>query len=199
MRKLAATLCLTLAVLLGSVSISTSGALKRGLSAYKSGNYATALREWTPLAKRGNKVAQNNLGVMYRKGKGVPRDHKTAVQWFKLAAKQGFARAQLHLGDMYSKGQGVPQDHKTAVNWYRLAAEQGHAKSQSILGWMYAQGYGVVKDKVYAHMWFNIAVSNGQKDVLKNRNAVAKELTPADFAAAQKLARECVRKNYKGC
>ena len=56
MRKLAATFCLTLAVLLGSVSISMSGALKRGLSAYKSGNYATALREWTRLPNEGIKL-----------------------------------------------------------------------------------------------------------------------------------------------
>ena len=28
---------------------------------------------------------------------------------------------------------------------------------------------------------------------------VAEQMTPADFSAVQKLARECVRKKYKGC
>ena len=48
----------------------------RGVVAYESGNYATALREWTPLAEQGLVEAQYNLGQMYYKGKGVPKDNK---------------------------------------------------------------------------------------------------------------------------
>ena len=39
-----------------------------GLAAYKRGDYATALREWRPLAAQGDAKAQNNLGVMYAWG-----------------------------------------------------------------------------------------------------------------------------------
>ena len=52
---------------------------------------------------------------------------------------------------------------------------------------------------VYAHMWSNIAASSGNKVATKNRDIVEKLMTPADISAAQKLARECVRKKYKGC
>ena len=38
-----------------------------GLAAAKRGDYATALREWRPLAKQGDADAQYNLGVMYDK------------------------------------------------------------------------------------------------------------------------------------
>ena len=38
-----------------------------------------------------------------------------------------------------------------------------------------------------------------QNKSLQNRDDVAKEMTPADISTAQKLARECVRKKYKGC
>jgi len=31
------------------------------------------------------------------------------------------------------------------------------------------------------------------------RDLVAKEMTPSQIQEAQRLARECVRKNYKGC
>jgi TPR repeat protein len=85
------------------------------------------------------------------------------------------------------------------VKWYRLAAEQGHADAQNNLGWMYGNGTGVIQDNVYAHMWFNIAASSGDEDASKNRDSVAKRMTPADISTAQKLARECVRKKYKGC
>ena len=64
---------------------------------------------------------------------------------------------------------------------------------------MYAFGQGVLKDYVYAHMWGNLAASNGNEKGGKLRDFVEKEMTPAQIADAQKLARECVRKKYKGC
>jgi hypothetical protein len=140
-----------------------SADFQKGLTAYQSGDYATALREWTPLAKQGNALAQSNLGGMYDEGKGVP------------------------------------QDYKTAVKWYRLAAEQGNANAQGNLGALYAFGEGVLKDYVYAHMWLNIVASNGNEGDGKLRDFVAKQMTPPQLKTAQKLARECVRKKYKGC
>ena len=100
---------------------------------------------------------------------------------------------------MYNEGKGVPQDYKTAVKWYRLAAKQGYANAQGNLGVMYALGKGVLKDYVYAHMWGNLAASNGNELGAKLRDFVEKKMTPADLSTAQKLARECVRKKYKGC
>jgi hypothetical protein len=199
MKPLTATICLTLVLLLGSTWVSWSADFQKGFAAYQSGDYATALSEWTPLAKQGDAPAQHNLGVMYENGQGVPQDYKIAVKWYRLAAEQGDAFAQSNLGLMYRQGQGVPQDDKTAVKWYRLAAEQGYASAQTNLGYMYGKGQGVVQDNVYAHMWWNIAASSGDKSSVKNRDIVAKRMTPSDISTAQKLARECVRKNYKGC
>ena len=58
MRRLTAILCLTVAVLLGSVGVSESADYQKGLDAAKRGDYATALREWQPLAEQGNASAQ---------------------------------------------------------------------------------------------------------------------------------------------
>ena len=44
--------------------------------------------------------AQNNLGVMYYSGEGVPRDTAKAAEWFKKAAAQGNADAQANLDAM---------------------------------------------------------------------------------------------------
>ena len=216
MRNLTATLCLTLTLFLGSIGVSESADFQKGYSAYQSGDYATALREWTPLAKQGDAKAQSNLGLMYSYGQGVPQDYKTAVKWWKLAAKQGDASAQTSLGAGYAKGNGVLQDYKTAVKWYRLAAEQGNTDAQNNLGGMYERGRGVIKDFLYGHMWWNIAASSGHKNAVKNRDIAAKRMMPFQLeiaqklarklewveaypCIAQKLARECVRKKYKGC
>jgi TPR repeat protein len=103
------------ALLSGGVSLSAD--FEKGFAAYNSGDYATALREFKPLAKQGDARAQNNLSLMFAFGRGVPQDDKTAVKWFKLSAKQGYANAQSNLGAMYVYGLGVPQDNKIAVKW----------------------------------------------------------------------------------
>ena len=116
-----------------------------------------------------------------------------------LAAEQGHAYAQLLLGTMYEEGRGVSQDYKRAAGWFTLAAEQGEADAQLLLSTMYGLGHGVIRDYVYAHMWWNIAASQGYKDAMENRDIVAKHMSPSQIETAKKLARECVRKNYKGC
>jgi len=101
---------------------------------------------------------------------------------------------------MYRNGQGVPKNYKIAAKWLRLAAEQGDAGAQTNLGNAYGRGQGVIQDNVYAHMWFNIAASSGRfKIASKNRDNIAKRMTPSQLEKAQDLARECVRKKYKGC
>ena len=84
-------------------------------------------------------------------------------------------------------------DYKAAVKWYRLAAAKGVALAQFNLGAMYDNGHGVAQDYVRAHMWYNISASNGVD--AKNRDLIAKEMTPAQLEEAQKLAREWVAKH----
>ncbi len=131
-----------------------------GVAAYNRGDFATAIREWRPLAEQGNAKAQYNLGFMYRNGQGVPQDDAEAVKWYRKAAEQGNAKAQNDLGFMYSKGKGVPQDYVQAHMWYNLAASS------------FPLGGG---DRLKA---------------VKNYNIVAERMTPAQISEAQKLARE---------
>ena len=91
---------------------------------------------------------------------------------------------------MYQLSHGVPQDNEAAVSWYRKAAEQGLAEAQYNLGVMYANGDGVAQDYAAAHMWFNLAAANRNRNAVKARDIVAAQLTPAQIAEAQKLARE---------
>ena len=74
-------------------------------------------------AEDGDPQAQNNLGILYEHGEGVPEDDVQAAHWYRLAAEQGLALAQSNLGLMYDKGEGVPKDAAEAVRWFRLAAE----------------------------------------------------------------------------
>lgn len=127
---------------------------KEGHDAYERGDYATALKEWGPMAQQGDAGVQLMLGTMYEEARGVAQDYREAARWYRLAPDQGNQLAQVNLGDLYVVGQGVPQDF------------------------------------VQAHMWFNLAGSAGSKEAIKSRDIVAKKMTPAQIAEAQKLARE---------
>ena len=53
---------LLFSLLLGVPSYSAD--FNKGLTAAQNGDYATAMKEWKPLAKEGDAVAQYNLGLM---------------------------------------------------------------------------------------------------------------------------------------
>ena len=163
---------------------------KAGEDAYNRGDFATALREWRPLAEQGDARAQYNLGVLYRKGRGVPQDDVQARQWYEKAAAQGQGKAQYNLGTLYLNGSGVPKDYQQALRWFRMAADQGEALAQTKIGIMYDDGQGVPHDFVQAHKWYNLAATNGDKPAAELRDALAKQMTPAQIAEAQQLARE---------
>ncbi len=103
-----------------------------GMEAYDKGDYATALKEWRPLAEQGDANAQFNLGSMYEYGDGVPQDDTEAVRWYRLAAAQGYAYAQSLMGQMYDLGLGVPQDDVQAHMWLSLAAAQGNEPARKL-------------------------------------------------------------------
>jgi TPR repeat protein len=96
-----------------------------GVAAYEQANYQIAHKELRPAAENGDAVAQYYLASMYRFGKGVSRDSKLAVVWYRKAAEQGYAQAQMALGLKYAKGCGVPYDRVQAYVWLKLAADQG--------------------------------------------------------------------------
>ena len=131
MRTLVIIPVLFFSMLLGATSYSAD--FNKGLTAAQNGDFATALKEWKPLAEKGDIDAQYNLVLMYRRGDGVSQDYKEAVRWCTLAAKQGYANAQFTLGFMYDNGEGVPQDYKEAYIWWSLATVGGHKKAKEFL------------------------------------------------------------------
>ena len=182
---------IALALLIVCLAAPAWADFKSGEIAYHRHDYATALREWQPLAKQGHAVAQYNLGLLYANGQGVPKDDVQARQWYEKAAAQGHADAQVNLGSLYDYGRGVPQDFKKAVYWYRLSAKQGNELAQRQLGLMFERGDGVPQDYVQAYMWYKLGAANGVKAGAVMRDALAVRMTSDQLAEAQKLVRGC--------
>ena len=183
--------CLTVAVAAVAIlmllpGLAVAGPLEDADAAYKRGDFAEALRLLRPLAEQGVATAQDNLGLLYAQGKGVPQDYSEAAKWFRLAAEQGNAQAQFNLGLKYDNGQGVPQDYAEAAKWFRLAAEQGLAEAQFNLGVRYSKGQGVPQDYAAAVKWYRLAAEQGDANAQHNLGAMYShgQGVPQDYVQA---------------
>lgn len=143
------------------VSKSSFAGLEEGASYYERGDFASALKEWQPLANHGDVHAQYNLCAMYYNGQGVKQDRSQAAAWCQKSADQGRIDAYYMLGVMYEYGQGVAQDYKQAAEWYLKAAEQDNVVAQHNLGGLYYRGDGVVQDYKQAAKWYLKAAEQG--------------------------------------
>ena len=83
-------------LLLGAPSYSAD--FDKGLTAAQNGDFATALKEWKPLAEQGLAEAQYNLGLMYHNGDGVPQDYKEAAA-IRLKDDDLYLRFRMNLGN----------------------------------------------------------------------------------------------------
>jgi TPR repeat protein len=174
--------------------------LAEGAKSYQRADYKGALAQWQPLAVQGNPVAQNNLGVMYLDGKGVPQNMSEAVRYLSLAAAAGSSLGQNNLGGLYREGKGVPRDYVLAARWFTAAAGQGNAAAMYNLGLMYQLGQGMKAEPFHAYMWYALAAEqNSVPNAAAHREALWGRMTAAAQKQARELVAACKGKAYKGC
>jgi TPR repeat protein len=99
-------------------------------------------------AQQGDRHARYELGMRFKKGTGVSRDHAQAAQWWYLAAADNVVDAQYHLGLVTLTGDGVSRDVPRALVLFGRAADNGHAEAIRNLGDMYVRGEGTARDAV---------------------------------------------------
>ena len=69
----------------------------------KTQNYSEAIKIWRQMASKGVLNAKFNLGQAYFHGKGVERDEKMALYWWKQAAAEGHEDAAKNIKFMKTK------------------------------------------------------------------------------------------------
>lgn len=173
-----------------------------GVKAVQKGDFATAVKIWTPLAEKGSRAAQFNLAVIYDDGMGIPEDNAEAAKWYRKAAENGFPQAQLMLGVMYVEGEGVSEDTEEALKWLLEAAKHKNgigADAQARIGRIYERGIGVEKDDLTAYVWFSVAAANGSDEAAWEMQSVVKRLTSSQLAEAQQRSKRCMTSGYEDC
>jgi uncharacterized protein len=175
-------LCAVTTLLFAGFSAGTD--LESAKHAYQQKDYATAFREFTPLAEQGNADAQLSLGKMCLNGQGVLKDPDQAIKWFKASAAQGNADAQFFLGSFYL----LPhRDIAEGLKWLRLSAEQGNQDAQLLLGKAYMQGE-LPRDPVQGEMWLRLAAKENLEFYQNELRAAERQMTADQIAKGKALA-----------
>ena len=81
-------------LLIFSCATAWAADFEKGLAAAFTGDFATALAEWKPLAEQGNAKSQYNLGLMLASGQGVIQDNVSAYMWWNIAGANGHENAK---------------------------------------------------------------------------------------------------------
>ncbi len=154
-----------------------------------------AVAEVLKHAQGGDPNAQNELGILYSEGRGLPHNDFEAKDWFKKAADQGHAGAQVNIGTLYSLGRGAPYSDHMALFWFQKAAVQRNALAFAKLGMMYERGRAVPQSLIDAHMWYNLSAAYGEKRAAESRDAIATRMTSEQIAEAEDRAKKWAPKH----
>ena len=152
----------------------------RARMAFLFGNYEYAYKIWEPLAYKGHAKSQATLAWMFHTGKGVHKNLKRALSWYRVAADNDQPIAQNNLGVFYEQGVEVGKSYRTAANWYKKAAEVGYGYAQYNLGVLYLNGKGVKKNPDQAIYWLQIASLQGVKQASALLEDLGKQSAPRD-------------------
>ncbi len=77
-------------------------------------------------AQQGVAADQNEVGGWYYRGRHVPQNYETALQWWSRAAQQGNALAIGNMGLCYQTGHGILADSTRAVQLYDRSLRAGN-------------------------------------------------------------------------
>lgn len=126
------------------------------------------------LAKKGDAVAQNEVGGWYYRGRHVKQNYNEALQWWAKSAKQGNVQAIGNMGLCYQTGRGITQDSLRATQLYQRsikegnkalfnqnvgAAKKGNVFSSMLIASCYQNGIGVSKEASKAVPFLTIAAN----------------------------------------
>jgi len=180
-RLLGAAAAVALAAL-GAPALAQS--VEAGIQAWQGSNYEEAVRQWRPLADRGNLDAQFNLGHAYRLGRGVPQNMNLAEQWYERAARAGHVEAQAMYGlILFQNGR-----RQEAMPYVESAAERGDMRAQYVYGTALFNGDLVARDWPRAYAFMTRAAAQGLPYAQTQLTEMDQHLSAQDKARGTELA-----------
>jgi TPR repeat protein len=128
---------------------------------YEIKQYDNALAWYLLAARENNAAAQNNVGVSFNLGLGVPKNYLCALKWYlKSAEQKNCDFAVISIGMLLENGHGVPLDKYRALEWYCRGKDKRHSDR------LKSQGYhrsGADKSKLNCNDGFTLLKETNRK------------------------------------
>jgi TPR repeat protein len=134
---------------------------EQALSLYKSGNLSGAADLNRKACDSGERQGCNNLGLMYYRGEGVPKDLSRAANLYQRACDAGGTGGCTNLGLMYLRGESVPKDPNRAAELFKRGCDTNAPVACTNLGLMYARGENLPQDMNRAATLYKRACDGG--------------------------------------
>ncbi|WP_010179008.1 T9SS type A sorting domain-containing protein [Aquimarina agarilytica] len=118
-------------------------------------NEAAAISLLQQCVVQNDAQAQYILGLLHKKGIGMPVNEHEAFKYIELAAKQDYPEAVCELGVLYKDGIGCTLNFDTAIAYFSKAEALGYSKGSYSIGYLYFKGLGSIEqDYAKAIEWF---------------------------------------------
>ena len=152
-------------------------------------NHAKSISSLLSMAEKGDAKAQFELGLALLKDSGgTAQKNAVAVLWLSNSASRGNVDAMVALGRLSKTGMGVLQSYEQALKWIQMAANLGSADGMLELGRLYRDGVALERDTVQAYIWMNRAAAMHNLTAAKERDLIARALSPDKLKEAQSLS-----------
>ena len=157
--------------------------LSLGITEYKKGNYAKAVKILISHANKGEKIAQYLIARSYAFGEGLPQNRKLANQYFSQweSNDQNLSKTYLWIAQEMEKNQAQnTKNYLEALAWYFFAALKDNKHAQYQLIQAYKNGYHQLLDisETCSQFWFDLHKKESvkikkreiPKDCIPNKN-----------------------------
>ena len=134
---------------------------------YTIGDYPAAAYWYRQAADKGDPESAYCLALLYRDGKGVPKDESTAIQLFSQAGEKGYIPAMRDLAALYLQ-RGSWSGVGRASEWLAKAADAGDTGSMVLIGYQFQKGIGTLANDVLALQSYQKAAALGNCTAMMN-------------------------------
>ncbi len=134
---------------------------------YAIGDSAAAAYWYRQAADKGDPSSAYCLALLYRDGKGVPKNEAAAIALFAQSAENGYVPAMRDLVSLYMQ-RGSWSGVGRASEWLSKAVAAGDTGSMVMLGYMFQKGIGTIVNDVLALRNYRKAADLGNCTAMMN-------------------------------
>lgn len=162
-------------------------AFRLGFSHYQAGKFDEAMKWYRKASDGGVFGASFNIGMLYERGEGVPRDPAQALAWFEKSKAQGNTAADTAIKRMKPKLVGLDDLKKAeaaqqakkyaeARAAYEKSAAAGNVDAMMKLAEIYRRGIAVIQNKRTAVSWYEKAAAAGDDFAANEADSLQREI-----------------------